>query len=516
MSAASKKPASAAPPLAIRLRYWPTELQLLLMRLIARLPLRAVRWIGAALGTLLWPLARERRQITLRNLELCFPDKSAADRLHLARRNFRNTAIGFMETAKVWFSTSAQLAKQVEIEGFEHLQAAAANGKGVLVLAFHLTDLELGAVSLARYCQLAGMYRPHADPVFEHAMRSGRERHFPMIPRDDVRAMLRWLKQGGCVWYAADQDYGAQHSVFVPFFGIPAATITATSRFAKLSGAAVVPFTHQRTKNGIKLVLHAALDAIPSGDESADATTANQFLQAWLQQHPADYLWLHRRFKTRPPDAASLYPGRASRYRPGEISGKRYDKWLRSGKLLSASESSGVKRIALQAQLVDIFPARFLPLVTPRSDAERFQLQALQHWQQQGLLLAQPQRLFCPARQVVLHRYDQVQTLAAALISSNAAAVIAALAQTLRCLHDAGIAVAVDALQLAGSASEQKIILPLLSSVSPGEAISNPAREVLLQNATPQLIAAYWATQKDAVQLEHATSIANKENAHRD
>ena len=487
------------------------------MRLIASLPLRAVRWLGAALGTLLWPLARERRQITLRNLELCFPDKSAAEREQLARRNFRNTAIGFMETAKVWFSTPEQLAKHVEIEGLEHLQAAAAKGKGVLVLAFHLTDLELGAVSLARYCKLAGMYRPHADPVFEQAMRSGRERHFPLIPRDDVRAMLRWLKQGGCVWYAADQDYGAQHSVFVPFFGIPAATITATSRFAKLSGAAVVPFTHQRTERGIKLVLCPALETIPSADESTDATTANQFLQAWLQRYPADYLWLHRRFKTRPPGAASLYPDRASRYRPGEISGKRYDKWLRSGKLLSESEPSGAQRLVLQAQLVDVFPARFLPLMAPRSDAEQAQLRALQHWQQQGLKLAQPQRLLCPARQVVLHRYDQAQAVTATLASSNVpSTLIEWLAQTLRLLHDAGMALSVDMLQLTGSASDQKIILPLLPSSCSGESISMPNRETLLQNVSPQLIEAYWAISPDTVKPKHTTNVVNKDNALRD
>ncbi|MFN4290612.1 MAG: LpxL/LpxP family Kdo(2)-lipid IV(A) lauroyl/palmitoleoyl acyltransferase [Permianibacter sp.] len=325
------------------LRNWPVALQLLFMRTVALLPLRAIRWLGAGLGTVLWPLARERRQITLRNLELCFPNKSLAERLHLARSNFRNTAIGFMETAKVWFSTPAQLAKHVEIEGLEHLQAAAAKGKGVLVLAFHLTDLELGAVSLARYCQLAGMYRPHANPLFEQAMRSGRERHFPLIPRDDVRAMLRWLKSGGCVWYAADQDYGAQHSVFAPFFGIPAATITATSRFAKLSGATVLPFTHVRTARGIKLILHPPLTSIPSGDDADDAATANAFLEQWLRAHPADYLWLHRRFKTRPAESAALYPARRARYSGNEISGKRLDKVLKTATRLSTQSDASMQ-----------------------------------------------------------------------------------------------------------------------------------------------------------------------------
>lgn len=334
MSSPREPTTVATLPLAIRLRYWPAQIEIALMRLLALLPLRLLRGVGAVLGSLLWPLARERRLITLRNLELCFPEKTESERRQLARRNFRRTAIGFMETAKVWFTEPAVLAKVVEVEGLAHLNAALAAGKGVLVLGFHLTDLELGAVSLARHCKLAGMYRPHADPVFERAMRAGRERHFPLIPRDDVRGMLRWLKNGGAVWYAADQDYGAQHSVFAPFFGIPAATITATSRFAKLSGAAVLPFTHVRMTRGIKLVLHPPLTEIPSGDEVADAGTANRFLESWLRQHPADYLWLHRRFKTRPAGEPSLYPKRQARHAPDELSGKRLDQLLQQSTAL--------------------------------------------------------------------------------------------------------------------------------------------------------------------------------------
>ncbi|HEX4910801.1 MAG TPA: hypothetical protein VFV64_08565, partial [Permianibacter sp.] len=136
-------------------------------------------------------------------------------------------------------------------------------------------------------------------------------------------------------WYAADQDYGAQHSVFAPFFGIPTATITATSRFAKLSGAAVVPFTHVRTARGIKLILHPPLNTIPSGDEATDAATANAFLEQWLREHPADYLWLHRRFKTRPDEQASLYAAKRARYHGNEVSAKRLAKLLKSARRVS-------------------------------------------------------------------------------------------------------------------------------------------------------------------------------------
>lgn len=340
MSASDRAVAPPALSLAIRVRFWQAGIEVALMRVLALLPLRVLRWLGAGLGTVLWPLARERRLITLRNLELCFPEKSEAERMQLAKQNFRNTAIGFMETAKIWYTAPERIKRWVEVEGLEHLQAASARGKGVLVLGFHLTDLELGAVAVAHFTKLAGMYRPHADPVFEAAMRRGRERHFPMIPRDDVRGMLRWLKSGGSVWYAADQDYGAQHSVFAPFFGIPAATITATSRFAKLSGAPVVPLTHVRTATGIKLFLHPPLTTIPSGDELADTTTANQFLETWLRQHPADYLWLHRRFKTRPAGVESRYPARTPRHKPDEISGKRVRELISKSQRLTGAETA--------------------------------------------------------------------------------------------------------------------------------------------------------------------------------
>ena len=386
-------------PLAIRLRYWPTALQLLFMRAVALLPLPAIRALGAALGSLLWPLARERRQITLRNLELCFPALTAHERVALAKQNFRNTATGFLETAKVWFTDTATLGKRVEVEGLAHLQQAAANGKGVLVLGFHLTDLELGGAALAPFCKLAAMYRPHANPVFEQAMRAGRERHFPLIPRDDVRAMLRWLKSGGCVWYAADQDYGAQHSVFAPFFGIPTATITATSRFAKLSGATVVPFTHVRTARGIKLILHPPLSTIPSGDEAADAATANAFLEQWLREHPADYLWLHRRFKSRPAGAEPLYPKRKPRHGPDEISGRRFDQLLAQTSVVQTGPRKGEQLVCTaKGEYYWLRPRRFLA----RQKLSAWPAELAMLAPELSLTIARIQR--CPARHCDLIR----------------------------------------------------------------------------------------------------------------
>jgi len=483
MSKTSEKKPMPSLSLATRLRYWPAGIQVALMRLLALLPLPFLRALGAGLGTLLWPLAGERRLITLRNLELCFPEKNERERLQLAKQNFHATATGFLETAKVWYTPPTQIAKWIEIEGQEHLQAAFVQGKGVLLLAFHLTDLELGAVAVAQFGKVAGMYRPHADPVFDEAMRRGRERHLPMIPRDDVRGMLRWLKSGGAVWYAADQDYGAQHSVFAPFFGIPTATITATSRFAKLSGAPVVPLTHVRTRRGIRLVIHAPLTAIPSGDERTDAATMNRFLAAWLSEHPADYLWLHRRFKTRPAGAAPLYPKRHRRHHPDEISGKRLDTWLRVGRADSFDESGRPLRVHLADLAIDLLPERGALLALVGGDAEARRLAILELWQQRGIAVAKPQRLCCPARHLIVHRYERVEspesdqnlTLSLALFG----------------LHQGGANVAATELFLAGKNDAIGIVLPATVAPPLPESVASALRPPLLAGLTASQIEHY-------------------------
>ncbi len=151
------------------------------------------------------------------------------------------------------------------------------------------------------------MYRPHKNPVFDAAMRKGRARTVEPIARDNVRQLVKALKQKKLVWYAADQNYGVQQGVFVPFFNIPAATITATSWFAKKGNAKVIPMTHKRTQNGLEITIHPALENFPSGDDTEDARINMAFLENYLKQNPADYMWVHRRFKTRPKGEQSVY-----------------------------------------------------------------------------------------------------------------------------------------------------------------------------------------------------------------
>lgn len=204
------------------------------------------------------------------------------------------------------------------MDGREHLDAALARGRGALLLAGHFTTLEIGAARLGVDAPVDGVYRPHADPSMERASRDGRQRFGGrLLDRADVRGMLRRLRANRAVWYAPDQDLGLRHGVFAPFFGRPAATLTATARIARASGAPVLPFRVEREAGGRawRVVIEPALAGFPGGDEHADAARVNEVIERWARARPEQYLWTHRRFKTRPPGAPDLYgePDRAGR-----------------------------------------------------------------------------------------------------------------------------------------------------------------------------------------------------------
>ena len=206
------------------------------------------------------------------------------------------------------------------MDGREHLDAALARGRGALLLAGHFTTLEIGAARLCIDVPVDGVYRPHADPSMERASRDGRQRFGGrLLDRADVRGMLRRLRANRAVWYAPDQDPGGWRGagVFAPFFGRPAATLTAPARIARASGAPVLPFRVERAAGGraYRIVIEPPLAGFPGGDERADAARINEVIERWARAAPEQYLWVHRRFKTRPPGEPSLYgkPGRTGR-----------------------------------------------------------------------------------------------------------------------------------------------------------------------------------------------------------
>lgn len=282
-------------------RYWPTWLGFGVIWLAAQLPFSMQMHIGRLLGWLSYRFARERRHICQTNIDLCFPELSADARARLVRDTFRSNGIGVMEVGMAWCRRPQDFRSRVTVHGLENLERAAAEGKGVLLVCAHFTTLEFAGSLLSLFHKMDVSYRPHKNPLFETLMYRSRHRLYAnVVERGDVRLALRCLQQGHTLWYAPDQDYGRKHSVFVKFFGVQAATITATSRFASFNNSRVVFFSHYRSEDDSGYHLHFSepLTNYPSADEAADAQRINDVIEAAVRQHPEQYLWLHKRFKT--------------------------------------------------------------------------------------------------------------------------------------------------------------------------------------------------------------------------
>ena len=271
------------------------------MWLLAHLPYTLQTRIGKLLGWLTYHLARERRDVCRINIELCFPQLPADAKRKLIRDCFLSNGIGAMEVAMAWCRNMEDYRSRVTVSGLQHLQAAKARGKGVLLLCAHFASLEFGGTLFTLFETMDITYRSNKNPLFNAVMTNGRKRHFPgVIERKNVREIYRSLQQGHILWYAPDQDYGPKLSVFVPFFGVEAATITATSRFAAANDSAVVFYSHYRNpdNSGYHLEFSAALENYPSGDDVADAIRINGIVEQAILKHPEQYLWMHKRFKT--------------------------------------------------------------------------------------------------------------------------------------------------------------------------------------------------------------------------
>lgn len=290
-------------------RYWPSWLGVALLRLLALLPWRLQCALGALLGALLYRLSPRRRRIAAVNLRLCFPELGEAARERLLRAHFRSLGIGFAESAAALWRGNAALGRLGEVAGLEHLHAALAAGRGVILLTGHFTHMELCAHLLSAVCGFDAMYRPMKNRLMDTlVLRARLRRGHHIFPRDDSRAMLRNLKEGHAVWYGPDQDYGIRHGVWATFFGVPAATVTATARIARASGAAVLPYVPRRLPDGrYRVELLPPLAGYPGGEPLADAQRINDLIEGWARQAPEQYLWIHRRFKNRPPGAAAVY-----------------------------------------------------------------------------------------------------------------------------------------------------------------------------------------------------------------
>jgi KDO2-lipid IV(A) lauroyltransferase len=294
----------------LKLRHWPTWIGLSLLRLFEPLPFSVHMMLGRAAGSVLAVLPLSFVRIARCNLELCFPDKSAQERESILRAHFRSVAIGLFETAMSWWSSDERIRSLGTLEGQEHLDAALARGKGVILLSAHFTTLEIGARSLTARGPTNVMYRPTSNPVLERFLSINRSRHAKRaIPRDDIRTLIAALKGNEAVWYAPDQAYRKKGAEMVPFFGIPAATNTATSRLARMTGAAVLPYFVERLpgSKGYRLTIMPALENFPSDNPAKDAERFNLLIEAHARRVPEQYLWIHRRFKGLSADYPNYY-----------------------------------------------------------------------------------------------------------------------------------------------------------------------------------------------------------------
>ncbi|OLO12397.1 lipid A biosynthesis acyltransferase [Chromohalobacter japonicus] len=291
-------------------RYWPTWLAIGLMRLGAWLPWRLKMAVGRLIGLCAWRFARSRRRITETNLALCFPELSEEERSRLVRETFIANGKGILETATGWCRDPEHLRHRVTFKGEEHMTQALAQGKGALIIGVHFSTLDLGGALHSLFFPADVVYRAHDNPLFERFMTRARRRIFGRaIDRHDLRGVVRRIKEGHAVWYSPDQDFGRDASVFAPFFGVEAATLKLTAKIARMTGAPVMPLIFHRNPGDETYTLEylPALEGFPSGDDVADATRINGLIEDAIRRHPEQYLWLHRRFKTRPRGETSLY-----------------------------------------------------------------------------------------------------------------------------------------------------------------------------------------------------------------
>ncbi len=293
------------------LKWLSESLAIGLLRGLAYLPYGWIARFGAALGVLLYQLPSQRKQIIQKNLALCFPEWSSEHRERVAARHFQHAIRSFVERSVQWFAPASKLEKLVQIES--QVDLADPNLPPTIFLGYHFVGLEAGALflnySLHRPCGAA--FQPLTNARIDVIAKKSRSRFgATMLPRtDSARALLRMLHKRMPVMLSSDMDHGVGNSIFVPFFGVPACTLTSISRLAKAAQAQVAPFVCEVLPNyrGYKLRIFAPWDHYPSDNLIADTRRMNAVLEEQIARIPEQYYWLHRRFKTRPAGEAGLY-----------------------------------------------------------------------------------------------------------------------------------------------------------------------------------------------------------------
>lgn len=283
-----------------------SRLALSLMWLAHWLPLPVLAALGRLFGRLLFAFGRERRQVALTNLRLCFPTMPEAGRTALARRHFEAFGRSFLERGLLWWASPERIRRVARIEGLERVPS----DRPVLLLVPHFVGLDMGWTRLTLERDMVSIYANQKNPLFNAALYRGRLRfgHSELLSRQEgTRRAIRAMKAGKPFYYLPDMDYGRRDTIFVPFFGVPAATITGLSRLARLTGAAVVPVVTRMTDDGYIVAIGSPWEAFPGESIEADTRRMNAFIETEVLTMPEQYFWLHKRFKTRPPGEKRLY-----------------------------------------------------------------------------------------------------------------------------------------------------------------------------------------------------------------
>lgn len=292
-------------------RYWLTWFGLAILWLWVQLPYPVLLKMGRFIGKFSMRFLKRRVSIARQNLKLCFPQYSDQHVDSIVEQNFASLGMGLIETGMAWFWPDERVRKWFDVRGLENLHAACEKGRGVMVIGVHFMSLELGGRVMGLCQPMMAMYRPHNNKAMEFVQTIGRSRsNKAMIDRRNLKGMVKALKSGEAVWFAPDQDYGPKGSSFVPFFAVQeAATTNGTYTIARLAKPAILTTVLIRKPDGsgYQLVIEPELVDYPVDDEQAAAAYMNRKIEHEIMRAPEQYLWLHRRFKTRPFGQDKLY-----------------------------------------------------------------------------------------------------------------------------------------------------------------------------------------------------------------
>ncbi len=277
------------------------------MWIISKLGANTQNFIAKILGIVLYKLLHKRRKIAKINIQLCFKNYTNKQQQELLEQHFYSLAIGFIATANCFYMSDERLDKIYTITNLEYLQQALAENKAIIILTSHFTPLMLSSRIILRKQKIANVYRPQNNPVFANAMYKNFSKHgAKMVAVNNTKGLVKTLTSKIPIWYAPDQDLGSKNTVFAPFFNIKTATITSTAKLAKLTNAVVIPMNCFYDNKCYQLTLQKPIDNYPSGNLLADATLTNAILEKQILEHPEQYLWIHKRFKTRPSEDVAL------------------------------------------------------------------------------------------------------------------------------------------------------------------------------------------------------------------